>query len=89
MISAATLSVWLALHVRKVKKRKNLFSVKSQNLLYTIFCEFTVYHWGPDEGILPAQCIGVFFVMSSCIMTLAPCVMRVSQQSAWPLIAAR
>ena len=31
MISAATLSVLLALHVRKFKKRKNIFSEDSQN----------------------------------------------------------
>ena len=28
--------------IRKVEKRKNRFSVNSQNLLYTIFCESTV-----------------------------------------------
>ena len=44
MISAVTLSVQLALHVAAnwLKKRKNLFSVDSQNLLYTIFCESKV-----------------------------------------------
>ena len=29
--------------IRKVKKHKNRFSVNSQNLLYTIFCESTVH----------------------------------------------
>ena len=29
--------------IRKVRKRKNRYSVNSQNLLYTIFCESTVY----------------------------------------------
>ena len=31
--------------IRKVKKRKNIFSVNSQNLLYTIFCESTVIEY--------------------------------------------
>ena len=50
MISAATLSVKLAFNVRKVKKRKNRFSVDSQNLIYTIFCEFTVSRFSYIEN---------------------------------------
>ena len=42
MIVVATLSVYVALHVRKVKKRKNRFSGNSKHLLYTSFCESTV-----------------------------------------------
>ena len=33
--------------IRKVKKSKNLFSVNSQNLLYTIVCDSTV-PWAHD-----------------------------------------
>ena len=32
----------MLLSTRNVKNRKNRFSVNSQNLLYTIFCEYTV-----------------------------------------------
>ena len=33
----------MLLQIRKLNKRKNRFSVNSQNLIYTIFCESTVY----------------------------------------------
>ena len=47
--------------IRKVKNRKNRFSVNSQNLLYTIFCESTVF-----------KIIVCVFSVRSCNVTLFP-----------------
>ena len=62
MISAATVSVRLALHVatnsQSLKKRKNRFSVNLQNLLYTILSESTVVHTFP--ATLLVYCSAIF-----------------------------